>query len=174
MNVCTIRVGPSSAETLARFHLGQPPVDPGAIGLGRSDAHAWSGQTLAVIAGFGPRSAVLPNCPAVAVRPSMAQSDLANADEVRGCVAIVHRGADVPLVLKARRSAQAGAKAVIIVNSDDKPLVADAHHYPDGRADTGDDITIPVLAVPSSAAAMLESIGAGLSVVRGLPRDQRS
>ena len=87
MNVCTIRVGPSSAETLARFHLGQPPVDPGAIGLGRSDAHAWSGQTLAVIAGFGPRSAVLPNCPAVAVRPSMAQSDLANADEVRGCVA---------------------------------------------------------------------------------------
>ena len=164
MNVCTIRVGPSSAETLARFHLGQPPVDPGAIGLGRSDAHAWSGQTLAVIAGFGPRSAVLPNCPAVAVRPSMAQSDLANADEVRGCVAIVHRGADVPLVLKARRSAQAGAKAVIIVNSDDKPLVADAHHYPDGRADTGDDITIPVLAVPSSAAAMLESIGAGISL----------
>eukprot|EP01043_Picozoa_sp_COSAG02_P047836 COSAG02_NODE_4628_length_5155_cov_3.146931_5_plen_839_part_00 len=167
MNVCKIRVGPSSAETLARYHLGQPAVDPGEIGRERAEVQhaAWGGQTLGIIAGFGPRSASLPNCAATVVQPAMADSILSNADEVRGCVAIVRRGGDVPLVVKARRCMEAGARAVLIVNTDDKPLVADAHRGPGSdRMDAGDDITVPVLVVPSSALALLQSAGAGVSL----------
>ena len=158
--MCKVRVGPAAAETLARYHLGQPAVDPGAIDRGR----AWRGQTLGIVAGFGPRSASLPNCAAVAVQPAMAESNLTNADEVRGCVAIVRRGGGVPLVLKARRCMDAGARAVLIVNSDDHPLVADAHRSPESdRLDAGGDITVPVLVVPRSAAALLQSDGVGVS-----------
>lgn len=167
MNVCKVKVGPSSAETLARYHLGQPAVDPGEVGRGRAEYQhaALGGQTLGIIAGFGPRSASLPNCAATVVQPAMAESTLTNVDEVRGCVAIVHRGGDVPLVVKARRCMEAGARAVLIVNTDDQPLVADAHRSSGSdRMDAGDDINVPVLVVPSSASALLQSTGAGVAL----------
>ena len=157
--MCKVRIGPAAAETLARYHLGQPAVDSGAIDHGRAR------QTLGIVAGFGPRSASLPNSAAVAVQPAMAESNLTNADEVRGCVAIVRRGGGVPLVVKARRCMDAGARAVLIVNSDDHPLVADAHCSPESdTTDAGDDIRVPVLVVPRSAAALLESVGVGVSL----------
>eukprot|EP01043_Picozoa_sp_COSAG02_P019029 COSAG02_NODE_906_length_16039_cov_4.410289_1_plen_866_part_00 len=167
MNVCKVRVGPSAAETLARYHLGQRAVDPGEICLDYTQVEnvAWGGQTLGIIAEFGPRSASLPNCAAVVVQPEMADSSLTNAHEVRGCVAIVRRGNDVPLVVKARRCMEAGARAVLIINTDDQPLVADAHRFPGHDSmDAGDDITVPVLVVPSSASGLLQSAGAGVSL----------
>ena len=164
MNVCAIKVGASSVETLARFHLGRPSLDPGAIPHGGRDGTAWTGQTLGVVAGFGPRSHSLSNVASVLADPPRADAELRNADAVRGCVAIIHRGGDVPLVLKARRAMRAGARAVVIVNSDDKPLLADAHLYPDGRKDAGEGIEIPVLVAPSSAAELLESTGASVTL----------
>lgn len=150
MYVATVQVGPSTAEALARFHLGA--------------GGARTGQTLGIVASFGPRSASLANLAATVAQPTKAETNLINANEVRGCVAIVHRGGGVPLVEKSRRCMQAGARAVLIVNSDDEPLLADSHHSDTGATDAGDDITVPVLVVPRSASTLLHSDGLAVSL----------
>ena len=51
--------------------------------------------------------------------PAVADRPLTNAQDLAGSVALIDRGV-VPVVEKARRAQQAGAVAVVIVNTDDK------------------------------------------------------
>ena len=57
------------------------------------------------------------------------------------------RAGVVPLVLKARRVQQASAAACIIINTDDRPLLAHGHTSEDGSEDLGNDIRIPCVVV---------------------------
>jgi hypothetical protein len=92
----------------------------------------------------------------------MAESDIVNS-EVRGAVVVIQRGA-VPLVDKARRAQMAGAAAALIVNTDERPLLAHGHRHRDGSHDLGQDIQIPVLVVSQSAGSMFGDGTAGVSV----------
>ena len=148
---------------------------------------AISDQCLGVIAEFGSREARLSGVAAVHAVPAMAEAAITN--EVRGTVAVVQRGA-VPLVEKARKaqvsassllrrgaaahpltracaaagSQDAGAVGVLIVNTDERPLLARGHRHRDGRHDSGSDIDIPVVVVPQSAAATLSAGGAEVTL----------
>ena len=79
--------------------------------------------------------------------PELADADLTNAGALAGAVAVVRRG-EVPMFEKARRAQHAGAIAVIVVNNEQGYSIGD----PDNEAG---DITIPVMAVPSSVGAKL-------------------
>ena len=125
----------------------------GSIQLSYSATGETIGQAKGVIADFGARVAHLRDLPAVHSRPAMAESEIVNA-EVRGAVVVIQRGA-VPLVDKARRAQMAGAAAAVIVNTDERPLLAHGHRHRDGTYDLGEDIHIPVLVVSQSAGSML-------------------
>ena len=94
----------------------------GSIQLSYSATGETIGQVRGVVADFGARAANLRDLPAVHSRPAMAESDIVNS-EVRGAVVVIQRGA-VPLVDKARRAQMAGAAAALIVNTDERPLLA--------------------------------------------------
>ena len=47
---------------------------------------------------------------------------------------------------------------MLIVNTDERPLLARGHRHRDGRHDSGSDIDIPVVVVPQSAAAPLSGV----------------
>ena len=111
------------------------------------DAPATRARVVGVIAEFGARSASWNRKPTVPVVPVMAEEPITN--EVSGCVAVVQRGS-VPLVVKARRAQAAGCVGCIILNTDDRPLLAHGHRFDDGSEDSGHDIYIPVSAAPSS------------------------
>ena len=98
------------------------------------------------VAQFGPRAAHVA-APAVLAEPRHADSLLSNAAQLQGNVALVERG-HVSFVEKARRAQQAGAIALIIINSDDTPYV------PLGMQ--GDDeVLIPVVCVRRRDGAVL-------------------
>jgi hypothetical protein len=92
------------------------------------------------VAEFGARLARIgPSARLVAAQPPLADTELSNAAEVGGAVALVERGA-VSFVEKARRAQAAGAVGLVIVNSED------AEYVPLGMP--GDeDVYIPVVCV---------------------------
>ena len=53
---------------------------------------------------------------------------------------------------------------MLIVNTDERPLLARGHRHRDGRHDSGSDIDIPVVVVPQSAAAPLSAGGAEVTL----------
>jgi hypothetical protein len=85
-----------------------------------------------IYAVFGPRSSFHGRL--VPCRPPMADSDIQNVDELRGNIALIHRGA-VPFTVKARRAAAAGAVGIVFINSDDSTFLAEG--------DSGPGIRIP-------------------------------
>lgn len=85
--------------------------------------------------------------------PAKANSDLINADQLVGSIAVVKRGGCKPHE-KARRVMAAGATALIVVNTKDKPQKLKLDE--DSDQEDIEDILIPVLCVPSSSAASLE------------------
>ena len=91
-------------------------------------------------AAFGMRAVKLRgNCSCIHAVPFVADASLINADEVKGNIAVVERGI-CTMVAKARFAQQAGAVAVVIINSDDSLM----HPGDDG---TAGDIFIPVVSV---------------------------
>ena len=98
-------------------------------------------------ADFGPLSPFSGS--AVMAVPELADSELTNAQELSGAVAVVKRGNSDPTQggtachEKARRAQDAGALAVIVVNDDEIIRIGD----PDYEAE---DIAIPVLSVENS------------------------
>lgn len=82
--------------------------------------------------------------------PLLADGPLVNAADVDGSLVVIVRGV-VPFVEKARRAQQAGAQAVLFINTDDKAYV------PLGM--TGDeDITIPVACVTASDGEAIQAV----------------
>ena len=134
----------------------------GAVRLSDSATGAAIGEVQGVVADFGARDAELHDLPSVRTSPAMAETEIVNG-EVRGSVAVIERGA-VPLVEKARRAQAAGAAAVVIVNTDERPLLAHGHRHRDGTHDLGLDIQIPVLVVAQSAGSKFGDGTAGVSV----------
>ena len=133
----------------------------GIVQTADSASGAATGQVRGVIADFGARAADLRHLPFVRANPPMAETDIVNG--VRGAVVVIDRGA-VPLVEKARRAQAAGAAAAVIVNTDERPLLAHGHRHRDGTHDLGEDITIPVLVVAQSAGSLFGDGSAGVSV----------
>ena len=82
---------------------------------GRSDFP----PVLAHQAQFGPTEVSVQDARCVQALPAVADRPLTNAQDLAGSVALIDRGV-VPVVEKARRAQQAGAIAVVIVNTDDK------------------------------------------------------
>ena len=107
-------------------------------------------------AGFGDRSASLADVPAVLCDPDLADGALTNADQVKGSMAVVRRGAN-SFVEKAKRAQDAGAVGLIIINNADELLKA-------GGDDLNKTVTIPVVMVPKDAAAALTAAGTRVSL----------
>ena len=103
---------------------------------------------------FGPAEVSVAEACCVQALPRVADSPLTNAQDVAGNIAVIDRGV-VPVVEKARRAQQAGAVAVFLINSEDKPYAPSGH-----GADKGKDITIPVVTIPRTD---------GLRLQEGLP-----
>lgn len=110
--------------------------------------------SVAYVAEFGPQSAHVGST-AVRARPRMADRPLLNAPYVEGAVAVVERG-NIPIVEKARQCQDAGAAAVLVINTDEEPMMTRGHRHSDGWVDAGGDIQIPVLVVPRSAAGLFD------------------
>ena len=146
----------------ASHAAGSSTMSYGSIQLSYSASGETIGQMWGVVADFGARVANLRDLPSVHSRPAMAESDIVNG-EVRGAVVVIQRGA-VPLVDKARRAQMAGAAAAVIVNTDERPLLAHGHRHRDGSHDLGQDIQIPVLVISQSAGSMFGDGAAGVSV----------
>ena len=89
--------------------------------------------------------------------PRRAERPLENAAATAGAVVVCDRGR-VPFVTKARHAQNAGAAGVILINDTDEPLAAHGHTNPDGTADNGLDVTIPVLCVRKSAGEILTTV----------------
>jgi hypothetical protein len=103
-----------------------------------------------MVASFGARSGTsTSHARVVGAVPAMAEAALRNGAEMQGAFCVAERGL-VPLVDKARRAQQCGAACLVIVNSDDRPLIAHGHRRADGTEDAGRDITILVVVVPRS------------------------
>jgi hypothetical protein len=102
-------------------------------------------QRFAVVAEFGVR-----HCQVIAraawATPYFAETDLTNANELRGCIVIIKRGGGVSFFDKARRAQEAGAVAAVVINQDDRPFIA--HHEPTDRVE---GILIPVVCMPLGA-----------------------
>ena len=109
----------------------------GSIQLSDSATGETIGHLQGVVADFGARVANLRDLPSVHTSPAMAESAIVNG-EAQGAVAVIQRGA-VPLVEKARRAQSAGAAAALIVNADERPLLAHDHRHRDGSYDSGQD-----------------------------------
>jgi hypothetical protein len=98
------------------------------------------GQRLAFEpAQFGPPAATQAPAAAVPAVPPLANVELANAAELRGAVAVVRRGG-CQFHEKARRAQQAGAVALVIVNTEDAPFAMESSRE-------AQDILIPTLGV---------------------------
>jgi hypothetical protein len=80
-----------------------------------------------IYAVFGPRSSFHGRL--IPCRPPMADTDIQNGDELKGNIALIHRGA-VPFTVKARRAAAAGAVGVVFINSDDTTFLAEGDSGP--------------------------------------------
>ena len=78
----------------------------------------------------------------IRVQPELADGDLTNAERLDGVIAVTRRGS-CTFVEKARRAMSAGAIALVIINTDDEIFMP--------GSDAADDITIPVVMVPSSS-----------------------
>ena len=78
----------------------------------------------------------------VATQPSHASTELTNAAELSGAVAVAHRG-ECTFAEKARRAAAAGAVALLVVNAEDWEF----------HAPVVDGVELPVLMVRQSAGA---------------------
>ena len=91
---------------------------------------------------FGASHAALDACIAVQAEPILADSELTNALELRGHLAIIRRGA-CSFVSKARRAQQAGCIGVIFVNTDEELFLIGGE-----RGDS--DITIPIVGITAS------------------------
>lgn len=86
--------------------------------------------------------------------PEKANSDLVNADRLLGAIAVVKRGGCKPIE-KARRVMAAGAIALLVINTKDKPQKLKTDEDEEDEEEI-QDILIPVLCVGSSTAANLE------------------
>jgi hypothetical protein len=119
-------------------------------------------------AGFGDRqgAAQIAEAPAIRCDPDLADAELKNAAEVKGKVAVVLRGAN-SFVEKAQRAQQAGAIALIIINSDDTLVRA-------GGDDTNRATTIPVVVVAKAASALASKAARVSFAARaeGAPQDE--
>jgi hypothetical protein len=116
------------------------------------------------VAQFGPSTAALVSSAVPAV-PLLANEPLTNPAELRGKIAVVHRGNDpktdtgIPFWTRAWRAQQAGAAAIVIVhNESDTPVAWPAA---DHKGDTHDDrrqsaaISIPAVCVGKDAGRLL-------------------
>ena len=101
------------------------------------------------LATFGPRQVALEGAWCVQAQPLVADRPLTNGAALRGAVAVISRGV-VPVVEKARRAQEAGATAVLLLNTDNKPYEPAGH-----GSDAGKDISIPVLTIPRDAGQAL-------------------
>lgn len=113
---------------------GSPTKSPMAVGDRHSDS-----VFQAIYAVFGPRSAF--SGIAVMCDPPLADGPIANADQIRGNVAMVRRGV-IPFTEKARKLSKAGAISVIFINTDDTTFLAEG--------DKGPGIRIPCVLLPKS------------------------
>lgn len=77
---------------------------------------------------------------------------IANADQIRGNVALIRRGI-VPFTEKARRAAAAGAIGVIFINSDDSTFLAEG--------DNGPGVRIPCVMLTKSDGGELAQLASG-------------
>ena len=84
------------------------------------------GEAVDCVYGFGPASAMDHAGAVVATEPRCAESTLTNPLDLRGKLALTHRG-ECDYLAKANRAAEAGAVALIIVNN----VPGDAIHTPD-------------------------------------------
>ena len=119
-----------------------------------TDVEVGGRATVAYVAEFGPQASHVGSA-AVRARPRMADRPLLNAPYIEGAIAVVERG-NIPVVEKARRCQDAGAAAVIVINTDEEPMMTRGHRHSDGWVDAGGDIEIPVLVVPRSAAGLFD------------------
>ena len=95
----------------------------------------------AKVARFGAQSCALADAVALRAIPPLADSDLRNASNLKGAIAVVERGGNA-FVDKALRVQAAGAVGVIVINTDDAPYV------PLGNPAGGDEgVRIPVVCV---------------------------
>ena len=111
----------------------------------------------AVPAAFGCFTHDLPRASCVLAQPELADRPLTNAAEALGAVVVVKRGG-VPFVEKARHAQQAGAAAVVIVNTAHEPYMAHGHTYSDGRVDDGRGLSVPVVCLRYGALCVTKSI----------------
>jgi hypothetical protein len=122
-------------------------------GAGDKDREVGSASSAlsGIYAVFGPRSSFSGKL--VATKPAAAESELENAEELQGCVAIIARGI-VPFTEKARRAAAAGAVGVVFVNSDDSFFLAEG--------DSGPGIRLPCAMLSlSDGRRLLDEISGG-------------
>ena len=110
----------------------------------------------AVPAAFGCFTHDLPRASCVLAQPELADRPLTNAADALGAVVVVKRGG-VPFVEKARHAQQAGAAAVVIVNTAHEPYMAHGHTYADGRVDDGRGLSVPVVCVKLGDGSALAS-----------------
>ncbi len=95
----------------------------------------------AKVARFGAQSCALPDAVALRAIPPLADSELRNAPNLNGAVAVVERGGNA-FVDKALRVQAAGAVGMIVINTEDAPYV------PLGSPAGGDEgVHIPVVCV---------------------------
>lgn len=93
------------------------------------------------VARFGAQSCALSDAVALRAIPPLANSDLRNAPNLNGAIAVVERGGNA-FVDKALRVQAAGAVGMIVINTEDAPYV------PLGSPAGGDDgVHIPVVCV---------------------------
>jgi hypothetical protein len=114
-------------------------------------------------ASFGATAAVGPPLTlarvALLCSPALANAPLRNSEATCGNIAVAERGG-VSFVEKARRAQDAGAIALVVINSDEADFVLLAM-----ETDPGDDIAIPVVCVRQSAKPLFAAPpAAGVSV----------
>jgi hypothetical protein len=113
---------------------------------------------------FGTRAPIA-HVAAVLCDPECADQELRNAEQLNQKVAIVKRGGNT-FGEKARRAQQAGALALIIINSDNE-LFAVIDTFAVAGDDSASPVTIPVVLVAADAGATLLQAESHVTLVGG-------